>query len=169
MKSVMMKSIPCLILVLFLGHTYAQDPEEWQALEFKTPEDYRNNEAEVLKCADFVLRAPADAGNPVRRSALNVVSRWMSGTPDYTFSIDESIAQLMKKNAAVLSIYMAAMTKFVLENPDQAHDEGAVKLNAFEQMLTYCEDSTNKVEITSDLKKAIKAKDKGQLKKYLRL
>lgn len=158
-----------LVMLSFSILGYSQNPEEWQSLEFKNAEDYKANEGKIMECATFVLDSPAEMNNPARLSAMGAISRWMSGTPDYTFAIDESIMDLTKKNDVILSIYMAAMTKFVLENKDQADDMAAVKLNAFNILLNYCEDSLHKVNITKDLQKAIKAKNNGKLKEYLKL
>lgn len=164
----MYRIIPLGIIILFfVTSTSAQNPVEWEELEFKRLEDYKSYEPKVLECANFVLTVAADAADPVRRTALNVISRWMAGTPDYSFSIDEPVARLMKKNEAVLSIYMAAATKFVLENPSQATNAATVAYHAIDLLLTYCEDSTHDVEETKALKKAIQAKNKGNLEKYL--
>ena len=146
---------------------YSQNPEEWQSLEFQNKEDYRTHESKILECANFVLRVPAEMGDPARKSAMGAISRWMSGTPDYQFGLDESIMKLTEKNDIILSIYMAAMAKFVLENKDKADDENVVKLNSFSMLLDYCADVNNKVHMTKELKKAMRAKDSGKLKKYL--
>ena len=148
---------------------YSQDPAEWRALEFNSIDDYRNNESNVLECARYVLDVPADINNPLRLSAMGVISKWMSGTPDYAFSLDETIMTLTKKNDVILSIYMAAMTKFALENKDKASNAGLIKLNAFQILLEYCEQPNNDVSLTKEISKAIKAKNSGKLKEYLDL
>lgn len=145
----------------------AQDPEQWQSLDFSVPENYKSNEPTVLQCANFVLGMPAEAGNPARQSAMGVLAKWITGTPDYTFVIDESIARLMEKNEAILSIYMASLAQTVLENNDLAGKESALKLEAFNRLLDYCEEPTNKVPMSKELKKAISAREKGKLLKYL--
>lgn len=150
-------------------NSFAQNPEEWQALSFESPEDYKNNEDKILECANFVLTGPAEPTNPARKSAMGALSKWMSGTPDYSFVIDESISKLMEKNEAVLSIYMAAMTKYTLDNRDKKITPSDLKLNAFEQLLNYSEVPGNKVPMTRDLKKAVEAKQKGKLKEYLKI
>jgi len=163
-----MKSVYLLIMLLsFASVSFSQNPEEWQALEFKTNEDYKAHEDKILECAKFVLSVPAEPTDPARQSALSAVAKWMSGTPDYDFIIDESIGKLMEKNEAVLSIYMAAMTKNVLEHKDAIPSAADMKLDAFEKLLIYSENANNKVPITKELKKAIAARKKGKLKEYL--
>jgi hypothetical protein len=108
----------------------------------------------------------AEPTNPARKSALALVSQWMAGTPDHTFVIGEAIGRLMNENEAVLGIYMAAMTKYVLESPSKPTGKD-IELNAFEMLLKYCEDPRNKVPSTRELKRAIKAREKGKLADYL--
>ncbi|HEX5171312.1 MAG TPA: hypothetical protein VFW11_19180 [Cyclobacteriaceae bacterium] len=163
-----MKTI-ILISLCLLAYTqmFSQNPEDWQSIEFNSKEDYEANEGKILECANFILSVPAKASDPARQSALGALSKWMSGTPDYQFVIDESIGKLMEKNEAVLSIYMAAMSKYALENNDHVPTAEEMEYNAFDQMLAYSKDSGNNVPMTKELKKAIQARDKGNLKAYL--
>lgn len=156
-----------LLLIPFVS--YSQNPEEWQALEFNNKEDYKANESKILECANFILNVPAEASDPARQSALTALSKWMSGTPDYNFVIDDSIGKLMEKNEAVLSIYMASMARYVLENKDKSPTAKEIELNAFKSLLEYSEDLNNKVPQSKELKKAIVADKKGKLEAYLGL
>lgn len=163
-----MKPVYLLVMLLSVGSvSFSQNPEEWQELEFNTNEDYKIHEDKILECAKFVLSVPAEPTNPARKSALNALAKWMSGTPDYSFIIDESIGRLMEKNEAILSVYMAAMTKNVLEHKDAVPNTAEIKLDAFEKLLLYSENVNNKVPMTKELKKAIAARKKGKLKEYL--
>jgi hypothetical protein len=153
--------------VLSTTWVFSQNPDEWQAIEFKTKEDYKSQESKILECANFILSVPAKASDPARQSALGALSKWMSGTPDYQFIIDDSIGKLMEKNEAVLSIYMASMTQFVLENQGKTSTADEIEYNAFDKMLSYCKDSSNSVPMSKELKKAIDAREKGKLKSYL--
>ncbi|HLT82214.1 MAG TPA: hypothetical protein VKZ86_14400 [Cyclobacteriaceae bacterium] len=154
------------LLLIGLNAALAQDPEKWQAVSFATAADYKVNEATVLECANFILDVAAEPANPARKSALAVLSKWMAGTPDHTFVIGPAIGKLMSDNEAVLGIYMAAMTKYVLER-DTPPSEKDIELNAFTTLLEYCEDPRNKVPGTRELKRALKARDKGKLTQYL--
>src|SRR5690606_17962454 len=151
-----------LLCLVALQTAWAQDPEKWQAVSFTSAADYKANETTVLECANFILNVAAEPTNPARKSALALVSQWMAGTPDHTFVIGEAIGRLMNENEAVLGIYMAAMTKYVLESPSKPTGKD-IELNAFEMLLKYCEDPRNKVPSTRELKRAIKAREKGKL------
>lgn len=154
-------------LTFLAVHVYAQS--SIRTLEFKTKSDFKELETEVLACATYVLTSPNSKDDMPRLVALQNIIKWMSGTPDYKFTLDESITKLSNKNSDVLSVYMAALTRFVLENPGQSGDPDAVMLNAFTLLLDYCEDQANKMKKTKELQKAISAKNEGKLKEYLKL
>ena len=46
----------------------------------------------------------------------------MSGTPDYTFTLEAVATKIIKGNDELLGVYMACMTKFCLENKSSAND-----------------------------------------------
>jgi hypothetical protein len=157
----------CLSALIWSQVSPAQNPDDWQLIKFEKAEDFKANEGSALECARFILDMPAEAGNPARKIAMALLAKWVSGTPDYNFIIGEHVARLMKNNEAILGLYMAAMTRYVLENKDKAPSEKDVELHSFESLLEYCENSNNKVPETKELKKAIKAKNSGKLEGYL--
>jgi hypothetical protein len=64
---------------------------------------------------------------------------------------------------------LASMTSYVLRNKDHAGNARKVKLQAFTTFLNYCEEKSNGVRVTKELRRAIEAKNKGQLEKYLNI
>jgi hypothetical protein len=147
----------------------AQNFSEWEAISFNKAEDYRKHEGTVLDISNYILNTPRKADDRNQVIAFRTLLKWMSGTPDYSFSLDNSLDDVMKNNEDVLGIYMASMTKYVLENKDKAKDAKAVKLNAFTTMLSYCEKEGNGIKQTKGMKKALEAKNKGELAQYLHL
>jgi hypothetical protein len=91
----------------------------------------------------------------------------MTGTPDYSFTLDEVASKIIKGNDDLLGLYMAAMTKFVLENKALSKDQKIIKLNALITVLNYCEDPNNNIKRTKQLKKLSEAKAKGQLEQSI--
>jgi hypothetical protein len=148
--------------------TQAQDFEKLKTLELKSKSDYKAIEGEILKCATFILTTP-DEPNENRRLAFKSIIMWMSGTAEYSFDIDESLSPLMKNNDSIVGLYMASMSKYVLENPDRSKNKSEVKLNSYTYLLDYCEKELNGVKQTKELKRAIAAKNENRLKEYLRL
>ena len=91
----------------------------------------------------------------------------MSGTPDYSFTLDNVATKLTKGNDDLLGLYMAAMTKYCLENPANAKDEKLVKLNSLKTLITYCDNPANNIKMTKPLKKLSEAMQKGELEQQL--
>lgn len=162
MKYLMLWIFAVAMSLTSVGQTY---DERWPAITFDKPADYKAHESDILACATYLLSVPMN--NPQRQDALNILARWMSGTPDYNFVLSEKLAKLSTGNEFVMSIYMAAAAKYILENPSQAPDTEKVELESFDHMLDYMEDYSNKFKMTKEIQKAIKAKQKGKLKEYL--
>ncbi|WP_320054523.1 hypothetical protein [uncultured Acetobacteroides sp.] len=123
----------------------------------------------MLECASYLLGSPiklvTDDANLLK--ALQLVVRWMKETSDYSFSIDESIAKLSEENQPILSIYMACMTKFALENKNKAKDDSAVKYGVSLLLASYCENSDKSKGQTSEITSLVTAKNNNTLKQHL--
>jgi uncharacterized protein YqkB len=161
-----------LFLGLLLGVlspvAFAQSLPDFDAIKLEKKEDF-NPAADnaALQAANYLLSTPLDKNSVDRLRAVQYVLKWMSGTPDYTFDIDERAAKFTKKDSDLLGLYLAAMTKFVLEDKASAKDQNKIKLNALKSVAAYAKDKANKVKLNSELKKIIAADEQGQLAEYL--
>jgi hypothetical protein len=159
-------------IILFLGFVMvinAQDYSKLKDIELKTKEDYNKAEDKVLECTKYILTTPMDNENTNRTNALQFLLRWMDGTPDYTFNLDETVGKIAQTSDALLGVYMACMSRYVLENKDKAKDEKDVKYNSVLLLIDYANDPANKVEISGELENLIKAKDEHRLKEYIKV
>jgi hypothetical protein len=84
--------------------------------------------------------------------------KWMEGTPDYTFEIGEKSMELTKGNSDLLGLYLAAMTKVVLENTDKDLNNETIYENAETLLVNYCSDKNNKMKPSKKIKKILKAR-----------
>jgi hypothetical protein len=85
------------------------------------------------------------------------------------FNLDESIAEAAESNESLFGIYMACMSKFVIENKDKSKDQSEIKYNSFITFIKYCADSTKNVKQTRAIKELIKARDENRLFEYLKI
>jgi hypothetical protein len=99
--------------------------------------------------------------------AFTYLMRWMTGSPDYNFDIDETATNISKVNEDLLVIYLAAMCKYALENKESAKVKKAVRLNTVKTVLAYCK--AQSVKLSGELKKLDKANEAGELEEYLKL
>jgi CRISPR/Cas system CMR-associated protein Cmr5 small subunit len=159
-------------VILFLGFVMvgnAQDYSKLKDIELKEKEDFAKAEDKILECSKYILTTPVDDENTNRINALKFMFRWMDGTPEYTFTLDETVDKLGQTNDALLGVYMACMSRYVLENKDKAKDEKDVKYNSVLMLIDYARDPNNKVEITGEIENLIKAKDEHRLKEYIKV
>lgn len=148
----------------------AQSLPDFDVIKLESKEDFNTtaNDA-ALQAANYLLSTPIEKNNINRLKSMGYIIRWMTGTPEYSFTLDEQSTKFAKKNDDLLSLYMAAMTKYVLENKADAKDQNKIKLNAVKLIIIYVKDPANKVKLNGELKKAIEADEKGELANYLKI
>lgn len=164
-----MKQTCLLLLLAFFGFTsFAQSSIDYASIKMDKKEDFTEevNKA-ALQASSLLLSLPLAKDNPQRVEAFQYLMRWMSGSPDYSFDIDETATNISKVNEDLLVVYLAAMSKYALENKEQANDKKVVKLNTVKMVLAYCH--SQNVKLSGELKKLHKANEAGELEKYLKL
>lgn len=154
-----------MLATLLIIPAFAQEIPNYEEIKLESPADYKAAEPQALGAANFLLASPNDMSAPDRLKSSQFLIRWMSGTRDYTFGLDESTQILVDAN--LLNLYMAAMTKYCLENPANAKDAQQVKVSSWKILLAYCDDPKNKVKMTKKLKKLSEANKNGTLEKSL--
>jgi hypothetical protein len=159
-------------VIVFLGFVMvcnAQDYSTLKDVELKDKADFGKAEDKILEISKYVLTTPMEDDNTNRNNALQFMFRWMEGTPDYTFTLDETVGKLAQTSDALLGVYMACMCRYVLENKEKAKDVNEVKYNSVLMLIDYSQDPNNKVEISGELKNLIQAKDEHRLKEYIKV
>jgi hypothetical protein len=162
-----MKSILFFVLLGCSVSLYSQDLPDFSQIRLEQGSDYKPAEPAVLQAANYILSTPISKDDLNRALSLQFLLRWMTGTPDYTFSLDGSISKAVTGNPDVLGVYMAALAKYGLENKAVAGDAKKMNLEATKMMLAYCEDSKNNVKLNKTLKKMIEANKEGKLESML--
>jgi hypothetical protein len=146
-----MKQIILFFLLFCSTCTFAQLPD-LDAIKLEKAADYKPANPAALAAANYLLSVPVSKDESYTK-ALRFVLKWMQGTPDYGFELGEDVARLVKGNDALLGVYMAAMTKYTLEHPEDAKDHDMVKKNAIDSLLAYCQNPDNKVKMNKALRK----------------
>jgi hypothetical protein len=161
--------ISAILLLGFIMVCNAQDYSKLKEIDLKDKEDFGKAEGKILECSKYVLTTPMDDENTNRINALQFLFRWMDGTPDYTFTLDETVGKLAQTSDALLGVYMACMCRYVLENKEKAKDVNEVKYNSILMLIDYSSDPNNKVEVSGELENLIRAKDEHRLKEYVKV
>lgn len=162
-----MKKAIVILLIIFSNSSFAQTVLDYDMVKLEKPADCKPAEPMVKEAANYLLSTPFEKNNTNRTKSLSFIIKWMSKTPDYAFSLEDDASKIMKDNGDILGLYIAAMTKYSLENKDSAKDKKLVKLNAVTYVLNYCEDKKNNLKMTKPLKKLAEARSKGELEQSL--
>jgi hypothetical protein len=162
-----MKTFILISFALFTTSSYAQTSPNYEDVKLVQASDYKVADSLALQASSFLFTTPFEKDNIQRLKSLSFIIKWMTGTPDYSFTLDEVATKLIKGNDDLLGLYMAAMTKYSLENKQFSKDQKLVKLNALTILLNYCEDKSNNIKMTKQLKKLSEAKSKGQLEQSI--
>ena|ERR1035437_9697161 len=161
--------IPLFAVCCLSLNSYSQDYSTLKDIPLTATDDFTKAETKVLECSKYMLMTPMDDNNLNVKYSVQFLLKWMTGTPDYSFNMDETTGEMTKSNPMLLGLYMACMTEYTLEHKDKAKDDNAVKYNSVWRFLNYCELASNNVKINSGLTKAIKAKKEDKLKEYLKI
>ncbi|MBC7687400.1 MAG: hypothetical protein H7211_04395 [Aquabacterium sp.] len=162
-----MKKIVIIIITLINCNAFAQTVPNFDIVKLEHAPDYKAAEPIALQASTYLLTTPFEKSNKDRLKSLSFIIKWMSGTPNYSFTMQEVADKILKGNNDLLGLYMVAMAKYALENKASSKDPKLVKLNAITSLLTYCENPVNNLRMTKQLKKLAEAKEKGQLEQSL--
>ena len=162
-----MKRTILIFLVFLAKFSIAQTVPDFDLIKLDKVSDYKAAEPFVLQTSTYLLSTPFDSKNENRSKSLQFIARWMSGTAEQSFVLDDAASKIIKGNDDLIGIYLAAMAKFSLENKQLAKDPKVVKLNAINSLLDYSSNKINNLKPGKQLKKLLDAREKGQLEQLL--
>jgi hypothetical protein len=161
-----MKIFFLILFLLVAINTFSQNVSQYDYIPLRTAVDYRKAEPQVILASDYVYSTPIDKENQNRKNAMSFIVKWMSGTSDYSFVVDETVLKITNNDNEVLGVYFACITKYALEK-GKGVDRDELKYNSFLLLATYCENLDNNYKPRGEIKKLIDAKNQGKLNEYL--
>jgi hypothetical protein len=162
----MKKVIFSIICTLFLGASFAQTLPPLNKYDLETEEGCVDADTVALPLANYLLSVPAIKDEPNRLRAMSFLNKWMDGTPTYTFVLDDDIMDYFREDQDVTDLYMAALTKYQLENRN-VKDEKQLSVGALKLLLAYADDEKNFVLVRDGLADLMKAYRNGKLESKL--
>ena len=154
----MKKNILIIAIIFSVNSLFGQDFTQLENYEFKTTESYQTEKSNVLIAANYLFENPANKHEINRLTSLQYIIKWMTGTPDYTFELEDNAMKLTKGNSDLLGLYMAAMTKVVLENKGGNLTNEEIYNRSEELLVNYCGNSNNKMKPSKKIKKILKSR-----------
>ncbi|MBP1673245.1 MAG: hypothetical protein H6Q25_1060 [Bacteroidetes bacterium] len=151
--------------------TIAQKAPKVSDIKFDSNTNYAEYESLALQCADFILQNnyETNSSNIDNLNAFLFMINWMTGTPDYSFTIEDKITKICKKQSLLSSVYMAASLKYAIEHKNDKPSANDINYNGILIFIQYCENPENGVIIKGEMKKLITAKNENKLKEYLKI
>ncbi|AGC78245.1 hypothetical protein LX97_02961 [Nonlabens dokdonensis] len=156
MKNLILTSVFALVGML----SFAQNYSDIEQPELDSKESYKEAEPQVLLLTNYLFNNPADHEEVNRLRAVQYIMKWMTGTPDYTFELGDNAMSLSKGNSDLLGLYMAAMSKVVIENTDGALTSDEIYNRSEQLLVDYCANSDNNMKPSRKIKKLMKKSKK---------
>lgn len=152
-----MRIFTILFFVVFTSISVSgQNFKELAQHQFTSTEEYKAQEENVLKSTDYLFNNPYDKNDVTRLYCVQFIMNWMQGTPEYTFDIGEDAMKLTKGNSDFLGLYLAALSKTVLESPDQKFTSEQIHQAAQDLLIDYSSKKENNLKPTRAMKKIMK-------------
>lgn len=160
-----------IILFLFLFfstviYSYAQEFPNLKNIKLNKKSHFKSAEPEVIKLVNYLFETPIDTKNHSRKEAGEFLIKWMNGTPDYIFVLEDKETVYFNTDADLMLIYMASLTKFMLENKSEKN-QNAIILGAMKLALTYLNQQENKKKWSALLWQLNDANLHGKLTTFL--
>ena len=161
-----MKTLFSFILITLALNTYSQKVSPYDNIQLHTASDFRKAEPHVILASELVLSLPIEKENINRNNAISFIMKWMSGTSDYSFMMDETLVKVTGNDRDLIGVYCACISKYAIEK-GKGYDRDSLKLNAYILLARYCENPNNKYKVRGEIKKLIDAKNENKVKEYL--
>lgn len=161
-----MRKIIFAFLFLLSTSVTAQELPNLKNVKLNKKTSYKQAEPTVIKVVDYLFQTPIDKKNKSRNNAGQFLVDWMNGTPDYVFYLEEKESSFFNTDADLLLMYMAALSKFSLENPT-VKEKQQQALGAMNLVLPYLYQQSDKKIWTKELWQLHDAHKNGKLKEFV--
>lgn len=143
-----------LFFVFTTAISNAQTIYPYQDIKLEKTTDYKETESLALSAATFLLTTPFLEADINRGNTLKFLNNWMAGTKEYQFYFQGKASDI-SFDRNLLSLYIAAMAKYSLENKAESVNPMKVDLNASRIVLAYCDDPKNNFKLKKKYRKIL--------------
>ena len=161
-----MKALFSILLSCLAFSVFSQNSSQYDNIPLTSAANYRKAEPQVILASDYVYSSPVDKENMNRKNAIAFIMKWMGGTSDYSFGMDETISKIAGGDNDILGMYFVCLAKYALDK-GKGVDREELKHNAYLLLAMYCENPDNNYKPKGEVKKLIEAKNQDKLKEFL--
>lgn len=146
--------------------SFSQTLPRMDRYDLETEEGVIDADSIALPLAEYLFKVPAIKDDPARLRAMNFLNKWMEETPSFEFILDEDIMANFEEDRDITDLYMAALTKYQLQNPD-IEDDRKISIGALKLLLDYADNDDNFVLLRDDMSRLMVAYKEGKLEQAL--
>lgn len=150
----MLKFLFFLFLIFTGSMAVCQVVYPYRDIKLEKPADYKAMEPLALSVATSLLSTPFVADDRNRIQSIEFLSNWASGTKTCQFFM-KGVVEDISTESDLLSLYLAAMVKFTLENRVEAVNPLVVEKNACRMVLAYCDNPANNFKLKKKVRKLL--------------
>jgi len=143
--------------------TFAQTSFEVPDAVLNTKEDYAKHEADVIAAAKWLEETDLDKERDKRTQVGAFVVKWILGSPTVHVEMNRPLLNLIGKNDALLTIYMASYARHTLEN--KGADKFASNKAALQSLINVYKKGIS-IKESKEMEKISKMSDED-LEKYI--
>lgn len=163
-----MKKIILFILLFFtsLSISYSQELPNLKQIKLNKRAHFKSAEPEISKLVNYLFETPIDTKTYARKGAGEFLIKWMNGTPDYLFKIEEEEIKYFNNDTDLMLVYMTSLTKYMLEHKLEK-DQKTIVLGSMQLALSYLNKQENKKNWSALLWQLNEANLKNKLAGFL--
>ena len=133
---------------------YSQPVYPYKDIKLENAKDYIATESMALSAATYLLTTPFAEVDAGRSGAFQFLTKWMGGAKQYHFYM-EGIATKVSEDQNLLSLYIASIAKYILENKNPPPVALEVELGASKILLAYCDNPKNNFKLKKKYRKIL--------------
>lgn len=163
-----MRKIILFLLFFFttILNSYSQEFPNLKHIKLNKKSHYKSAEPEILKLVNYLFETPIDPKNYARKEAGEFLVKWMNGTPDYVFVLEDKEIKYFNTDANLMLMYMAGLTQFTLQHPN-IKDQKELIIGTMNLLLPYLNEQEDKKSWSALLWQLNDAQLKGKLNDFL--
>jgi len=161
---------PILLFSFFIlittSPTFSQELPNLNHIKLNKKTHFKDLDPLVLKVTNYLFETPVNHKNNSRKEAGQFLIKWMNGTPLYTFLLEEKETNFFNTDTELMLMYMAALTKFTLENKSVSTQKEKI-LGSMKLVLPYLDKQDDKESWSKDLWQLVDSYKTGKLENFL--
>ena len=135
-----------------------------QNIELNKASDYAKYENDIVSAAKWLEETDLNQEAKKRKQVDVFIIKWVSGTPNFTIDMNQSLIKLYGDNHELLVLFMASYSAYSLENKN-ANKTAATKTGIVSMINVYKKGIS--IKKSKEMEKAIKALDQNKLDEYI--